>query len=61
MIGELKNTNNKLDKRIMRVLARTPLNNIFFTLYLFFFKKKIKRITLQIIMYLTVSMINKKY
>lgn len=42
MIGELKNTSNKLDKRIMRVLARTPLNNIFFTLYLFFFKKKNK-------------------
>ena len=42
IIGELKNTSNKLDKRIMRVLSRSPLDNIFYNLYLIFFKKKNK-------------------
>ena len=40
IIGELKNSSNKLDKRLMRVLSRTPLSNLFYNLYLFFFKKK---------------------
>ena len=40
IIGELKNSSNKLDKRLMRVLSRTPLSNFFYNLYLFFFKKK---------------------
>ena len=40
IIGELKNSSNKLDKRFMRVLARTPLNGIFYSLYLLIFKKK---------------------
>ena len=42
VIGELKNSSNKLDKRLMRVLSRTPLSNFFYNLYLFFFKKKNK-------------------
>lgn len=40
IIGELKNTSNNLDKRIMRVLSRTPLNSFFYSLYLTLFKKK---------------------
>ncbi len=42
IIGELKNTSNKLDKRLMRILARTPLNGFFYSIYLLFFKKKNK-------------------
>ena len=42
IIGELKNTSNNLDKRIMRVLSRTPLNTFFYKLYLILFKKKTK-------------------
>ena len=40
VVGELKNSSNKYDKRIMRVLAKTPLNNFFLNIYLLFFKKK---------------------
>ena len=42
IIGELKNSSNKYDKRIMRVLTKTPLNNFFLNIYLLFFKKKNK-------------------
>ena len=42
VVGELKNSSNKYDKRIMRVLAKTPLNNFFLNLNLLFFKKKNK-------------------
>ena len=42
VVGELKNSSNKYDKRIMRVLAKTPLNNFFLNIYLLFFKKKNK-------------------
>ena len=42
IIGELKNNSNRYDKRFMRVLAKTPLNSFFLSIYLIFFKKKNK-------------------
>lgn len=42
VIGELKNNSNRYDKRLMRVLAKTPFNSFFLNIYLFLFKKKNK-------------------
>lgn len=42
--GELFNAKNKFSTRVMRVLCRTPIKNISYNIYKFFWKKKEKPI-----------------
>jgi len=40
IFGELKNTSNNFDKRLMRIFSRTPLKFFIYWIYLNLFKKK---------------------
>ena len=40
IFGELKNTSNNFDKRLMRIFSRTPFKFFIYWIYINFFKKK---------------------